>query len=244
MLSICQISLKTGTCRSLNKTSKKLHGSEENEIIVLITENKWQDNQHSSRQTKVALHLPGRTVEHHTDPERSAMHPENVSSETGDCQEPSLDALQRTWLEHYNENIHQRNLTTSHFLLPDHRESIQNDLERKGNRSTVSKTVEEDTACDHSRRQFGTSDPVQTRSLCPWHHVMNSDPDRYPEHLVQAQCSCESCRHVGADHATCQEVRYAVPVLRRSGTCRENLYQWEHGWELLAVACVCAAVPM
>ena len=85
---------------------------------------------------------------------------------------------------------------------------------------------------------------VAARSTCPWHYVINTDPDRYPRDLMEVECNCnEGCVGVTSSfgQTQCEKVFFNVPVKRkRTCTSETGTYVWENSWQQVGVACVCA----
>ena len=53
---------------------------------------------------------------------------------------------------------------------------------------------------------------IQNRAYCPWFHVLNTNNNRYPQHLVEARCRCLYGAGLGAQTA-CEQVNYNLRVL-------------------------------
>ena len=79
--------------------------------------------------------------------------------------------------------------------------------------------------------QLGSQN-LHLRSRCPWTYSYNTDPNRVPRTLVEAQCSQTS---VGNLAGQCEHVYYYVPVRQNvSGT-------WTDRWIRLRVGCTLAS---
>jgi len=75
------------------------------------------------------------------------------------------------------------------------------------------------------------SENLNSRSKCPWTYTYNTDPNRLPKVLVEAQCAQS---HVANLAGQCEHVYYYVPVKWNvSGT-------WTDHWIWLRVGCTLA----
>jgi len=107
--------------------------------------------------------------------------------------------------------------------------STSSQLDRKSSTSTdsVKSRARRCTEIAIETVQLGSQN-LHERSLCPWTYSYNTDPDRIPRTLVEAQCL-----QVGAGDlaAQCEHVYYYVPVRQNvSGT-------WTDRWIRLRVGC-------
>jgi len=76
-----------------------------------------------------------------------------------------------------------------------------------------------------------SSENLNSRSKCPWTYSYNTDPNRIPQTLVEAQCSQTYVPHLAGQ---CEHVIYYVPVKQNiSGT-------WTDQWISLRVGCTLA----
>jgi len=76
-----------------------------------------------------------------------------------------------------------------------------------------------------------SSEYLNTRSKCPWTYSYNTDPNRLPQTLVEAQCLRQYVPYVAGQ---CENVYYYVPVKRKiSGN-------WTDQWIWLRVGCTLA----
>ena len=83
---------------------------------------------------------------------------------------------------------------------------------------------------------------LRKRSLCPWHYVLNQDPNRYPDTLAEAVCNCKGACADESLGKRCEGVYYNIRVLQNSGKCDEDgYYKYEQAWYQVRVGCVCAA---
>ena len=90
----------------------------------------------------------------------------------------------------------------------------------------------EDRSC---RRVRWRSEKIQTKTICPWHYVIDYSDEREPQTLYQARCNCHKCRGKGNRKNLCHEVKIFIPVLRYD-SMRKRMYP---SAEEMSVACVC-----
>jgi len=75
------------------------------------------------------------------------------------------------------------------------------------------------------------SENLDARSMCPWTYTYNTDPNRQPQTLVEAQCTQ---LYVPGLAGQCEHVYYYVPVQRNvSGI-------WTDQWIWIRVGCTLA----
>ena len=82
---------------------------------------------------------------------------------------------------------------------------------------------------------------IQNSSFCPWYHVQNTSPDRYPESVYEARCRCRHAISLGTKTA-CELLHYYVKVLRRSDECEDGKYVYTKGWQRIGVGCISTAI--
>jgi len=76
-----------------------------------------------------------------------------------------------------------------------------------------------------------SSENLQERAKCPWTYSYNTDPNRQPQTLLEAQCTDQ---HLPDLAGQCEHVGYYVPVKRKvRGT-------WTDQWIWLRVGCTLA----
>lgn len=81
--------------------------------------------------------------------------------------------------------------------------------------------------------------PLNERSLCPWHYVINTDHNRYPVTLQEAVCNCgDGACADGPGH--CEHVTYKVRVFQNKGCDSKGNYKFTFSWYPLSVGCACA----
>jgi len=75
---------------------------------------------------------------------------------------------------------------------------------------------------------------------CPWHYVLNVDPNRRPTELVEAKCNCRN-RCLGAHgNSKCQPVKYFVKVLRKYGCDYDTMtFLYREAIEAINAGCTC-----
>ncbi|KAK3609478.1 hypothetical protein CHS0354_022236 [Potamilus streckersoni] len=77
---------------------------------------------------------------------------------------------------------------------------------------------------------------------CPFHLVMNRDPNRIPAILMEARCNCnrdETC--IGGDiKSRCAPIKYFVRAMRKTALCGiDGYYEYRHTLEPITVGCTC-----
>ncbi|KAL3857119.1 hypothetical protein ACJMK2_011814 [Sinanodonta woodiana] len=77
---------------------------------------------------------------------------------------------------------------------------------------------------------------------CPFHLVMNSDPNRIPAILMEARCNCnrgKTC--IGGDiNSRCAPIKYFVRAIRKTALCgADGFYEYKHTLEPITVGCTC-----
>ncbi|KAK3609475.1 hypothetical protein CHS0354_022232 [Potamilus streckersoni] len=77
---------------------------------------------------------------------------------------------------------------------------------------------------------------------CPFHLVMNRDPNRIPAILMEARCNCnrdETC--IGGDiNSRCAPIKYFVRAMRKTALCGiDGYYEYKHTLEPITVGCTC-----
>ena len=76
---------------------------------------------------------------------------------------------------------------------------------------------------------------------CPWKYVEQYDANRYPRYIHNVSCHSPQHCHDNTGHmiasCICQEVKYTMPVLRRT-KCDNNKQNWEINYETVNVACI------
>ncbi|KAL3857116.1 hypothetical protein ACJMK2_011811 [Sinanodonta woodiana] len=77
---------------------------------------------------------------------------------------------------------------------------------------------------------------------CPFHLVMNRDPNRIPAVLMEARCNCnndEPC--IGGDvNSRCAPIKYFVRAMRKTALCgADGFYEYKHTLEPISVGCTC-----
>ncbi|ELU03903.1 hypothetical protein CAPTEDRAFT_216301 [Capitella teleta] len=83
---------------------------------------------------------------------------------------------------------------------------------------------------------------LSERSVCSWHHVITSSPDRYPKDMVEARRAAECGRHCLGRQGRCVELRYPVAIIKKTGRCdHEGFYAYEARWHPLVVGYTCRA---
>ncbi|XP_041466067.1 uncharacterized protein LOC121416653 isoform X2 [Lytechinus variegatus] len=85
---------------------------------------------------------------------------------------------------------------------------------------------------------------IESRSLCPWRYVLQSDTERYPRDILVVQCECKECvipelGTFSSYKARCHPVIKGQQVLRRTGQCIDGVERYERQFEPIPVACVC-----
>ena len=141
----------------------------------------------------------------------------------------------------------------SFFSSPTGALFIESSLSRTG--SLISGTISGDRGSNP-----GTCAPVPgsshiyESSICSWHYRINHDTDRYPQSITEAfrdistgvckQCFLSQSERVPLGSATCKEIVYNVPVLRRNAnTCDgDGYYLYEESWQKVTVGYTCARV--
>lgn len=83
---------------------------------------------------------------------------------------------------------------------------------------------------------------LRKTSTCPWHYVMNYDPNRRPETLVEAKCNCRphrSCLN-GIRNSHCSPIIYNVWVLRKYACdVTTGVYLYRRSLEPIVIGCTC-----
>ncbi|XP_041350181.1 uncharacterized protein LOC121369283 [Gigantopelta aegis] len=80
--------------------------------------------------------------------------------------------------------------------------------------------------------------PIWARSLCPWSYEVQSMPDYYPGHMVQAKCKCQRC--VENNVNVCEPVKTNIRVLKKSDACIDGFNIYKETTIEVAVGCACA----
>ncbi|XP_071036983.1 uncharacterized protein [Parasteatoda tepidariorum] len=85
---------------------------------------------------------------------------------------------------------------------------------------------------------YTTYGSVNERAICPYVlNISERNPDRLPERLFFAKCSCQMSRSGNFHQTVCIELKVKVPVLWRM-ECQENSFKYQEGWDEIVVACV------
>ena len=102
--------------------------------------------------------------------------------------------------------------------------------------------------CKMKKSNFPADVLVSSNKLatCPWNYVLKKRTDKYPTHVIEAQCLCEyhskenglvSLREQMAYQ--CVPVLQAKPVLVRHSECNaQGYYRWIPSTEMVNIACV------
>lgn len=77
--------------------------------------------------------------------------------------------------------------------------------------------------------------------VCPSYCVMEHDPFRIPEIMVQAKCQCVRCLLIDQEEnktKECRQTFYYSRVLRVTG-CKDGRYEYKEVLEPVSVGCSC-----
>ena len=77
-------------------------------------------------------------------------------------------------------------------------------------------------------------------SSCPYHYVINNDPNRRPQSLLEVKCNCNEnspCLN-GGEGSRCVPVRYFINVWRKTG-CDGVHFTYTRTVEQITVGCTC-----
>ncbi|XP_077999654.1 interleukin 17-like protein [Glandiceps talaboti] len=95
--------------------------------------------------------------------------------------------------------------------------------------------------------QYNQGAPVELRSTCPFYRVENTDPERYPPTMVEAECySCPNCITDMARNEdfhplwSCEKLMTKVTILRNTGVCINGVYQYIVERINVSTGCTCA----
>lgn len=84
-----------------------------------------------------------------------------------------------------------------------------------------------------------TDDTINSVSSCPWHYVLNVDPNRIPQSIVEARCNCRNRPCVGGSgNSRCEPLKYNIRVLRKYG-CEDGVFLYKRTFETITVGCTC-----
>ncbi|CAD6191899.1 unnamed protein product [Caenorhabditis auriculariae] len=75
--------------------------------------------------------------------------------------------------------------------------------------------------------------PLLERSVCPYHHVLNYNPQRVPATITEVECSCQSVQFAGGS-IHCEPMYYNLRVLLFSDGCGKFVETVQR----VALACV------
>ena len=153
-----------------------------------------------------------------------------VAMAAGKCKRPNN--LQQIWLESHKDAENPE----SYHIFPLF-ETIQGESKTSTHVKRIPLNSSEDITCP-TAVPSGATDPPSKRSTCPWYHVVNSDPYRYPENLIEAACKCsDSCVGTSGD---CHKLHFNVRVLKTDDECDANGYHvYKPSWEKLVTGCTC-----
>ncbi|XP_070543859.1 interleukin-17C-like [Ptychodera flava] len=93
---------------------------------------------------------------------------------------------------------------------------------------------------------YGFGAPLELRSNCPFFYVEDTDEERYPSTLVQAECyQCRNCLDDSRESGyhvmyNCEKLMHKVWVLRNSNICIGGIYQYNAVQVNIPIACTCA----
>jgi hypothetical protein len=91
------------------------------------------------------------------------------------------------------------------------------------------------TAC----RRYSNSYNINAASSCPWHYVLNVDPNRIPGSIIEAKCNCRNRPCVnGGGNSQCEPLKYNIRVLRKYG-CENGKFLYKRTSERITVGCTC-----
>ena len=156
------------------------------------------------------------------------------------CREPEDGDLLDQLLNHTRDHtgIHESFYRTSPWIHLMQSQEAEDNATISLKASISDTHLRGETAC-----QINTGDhKMQSRTLCPWHEVINHDGSRYPRDIVESRCNCSPVRSCVQISGSCQPVLYNMRVLRRTG-CVQGLYRYLPDWYQLTVGCTCM-VPM
>ncbi|XP_033756074.1 interleukin 17-like protein [Pecten maximus] len=74
-------------------------------------------------------------------------------------------------------------------------------------------------------------------TVCPSYDYIESDLDRIPVNISHTRCLCRHCL-IGRNHR-CHVIRRQLPVLKKTGECRNGEYVYNVEMEQVAVGCTC-----
>ncbi|XP_045173729.2 interleukin-17F-like [Mercenaria mercenaria] len=141
------------------------------------------------------------------------------------CQEPTSSELRSLLSEDTHESF---GMARYHHI------QFRNDIRHFQN---VSRTTVpgESTACKRNQ----DSSHINTASNCPWRYVLNHDPNRRPETIIEAKCNCRRGPCIDeVENSRCEPVKYNIRILRKYG-CENGKYQYKLTMERITVGCTC-----
>ena len=126
-------------------------------------------------------------------------------------------------------------------MVPPLRDILPMDVSTKGASQTFHFGKRRCPKPKNNTMSFKPHDPLKDRSLCPWYHIITSDSDRYPVDLLEIRCRrCKKCLMDNRVKSRCEPVYYPLRVLRKTGKCIDELYEYVPSWQKVAVGCTCA----
>ena len=150
--------------------------------------------------------------------------PQSFSRSFRRCIEPELD---------YRSSMNREPLHES-FLMMEPAVSMTYDVEAFVN---IRRTeLDGELGYDQCTWQTG----YRYNSTCPHHYVINFDPNRRPERLLEVKCNCgknQRCLN-GAEGSWCAPITYSMYVLRKNG-CDHGVYTYTQTVEQITVGCTC-----
>ena len=102
-------------------------------------------------------------------------------------------------------------------------------------RQTFAVRVHGEPTCKRGRK-FSKS-RREPHWVCPWHTVLESDPDRIPVAMEKARCNCNRCGYKVPKESRCQEIVSYVQVIRRF--CHNGIFIYDLDLEAVPVGCGC-----
>ena len=73
--------------------------------------------------------------------------------------------------------------------------------------------------------------------VCPWHTVLEKDPDRIPVYMEKAKCNCNRCGYKLPKESRCKEIVSYIQVIRR--VCHSGIFSYSLDLEAVPVGCAC-----
>ena len=156
------------------------------------------------------------------------------------CKDPTTKQLMRKMnkLEkRYNKTLDFRLIYFGEDTEDFHHNNFRHSLEEKIERTDLPG----DKDCP-SKPENGIYSSQRSRSTCPWSSYIQTDYNRFPRDIIQAECRCDSCLSKTSQKSGCEEVYYYMNVLRRVRCNRKTkLYIYKPDIVRVAVGCACAA---